>query len=690
MLHERKVVFAWIAFVTLAALSSAGGCGSREEDEHLGKTSQALDGAIGDGGCREVTLQASRAQGGEHSEDERELSPSLRFAVPSEIALSGTKNSGAHWVDLEIESVSGSEITCRYKGGANNPNDRALLFSCSGGVHAGDIVTAGEVKLEIENGSVVTARVTLAEASPCGPDASMDAAGGADGGAGADASGDAAGTGSDATTCTAASCDTHNACSLGQCTTSGCTTTPAAAGTACSVSACTVGDTCNGAGSCVAGALVPIDDGNPCTVDQCDPVLGVIHTPVAAGTSCSDGNACNGLETCDATAVCQPGTPPVIDDGNPCTADSCDPIAGVTHTPLPAGDPACSDGNACNGIESCNGAGVCVAGTPPVLDDGTLCTVDACSPSTGVTHTPIPSCDPTPVQGDAPFETRASLLGRLVTRAGAAVTGATFTVTEAPAPDGSGLVRTDVSASVGGDGSFRLRLTTFPDVATDRTPPLHVIVRVDAGGVLPAFRDTWLHTGTAADLGIIKMIPRDPASTPIGPAGGTANDSANSVQVVVPPGALTTTINVVITPFAARDEFPAPLPDSTATMYGFEFEPSGTQFAVPVTVRIANTLAIPTTFSIPTGFFDPTVGRWEHVAQATWDGSRFAFATTHFTSYDGNGNKPADPAPVQVRRRPRQTLTAPAHAAIPAPLPVLALSPRPVLTAIPAQTPAVT
>ena len=54
MLHERKVVFAWIAFVTLAALSTAGGCSSRERDdeEDLAKQSQALDGTTGDGGCR--------------------------------------------------------------------------------------------------------------------------------------------------------------------------------------------------------------------------------------------------------------------------------------------------------------------------------------------------------------------------------------------------------------------------------------------------------------------------------------------------------------------------------------------------------------------------------------------------------------------------------------------------------------
>jgi hypothetical protein len=57
------------------------------------------------------------------------------------------------------------------------------------------------------------------------------------------------------------------------------------------------------------------------------------------------------------------------DDGNPCTADAC--TGGTcTHTAATAGT-SCSDGNLCNGQETCNAAGSCVAGAAPVLDDGT-------------------------------------------------------------------------------------------------------------------------------------------------------------------------------------------------------------------------------------------------------------------------------------------------------------------------------
>ena len=124
------------------------------------------------------------------------------------------------------------------------------------------------------------------------------------------------------------------------------------------------------------------------------------------------------------------------------------------------------------------------------------------------------------------------------------------------------------------------------------------------------------------------------------------------------------TVNVVITPFHARDEFRAPLPDATATMYGFELEPSGTTFASPITVRIANTKSIPATFSIPTGFFDPTVGRWEHVAQATWTdrASRSRRRTSRPTTR--TATSPRVLAAVTCRARPRPALHARAHAAI--------------------------
>jgi len=57
--------------------------------------------------------------------------------------------------------------------------------------------------------------------------------------------------------------------------------------------------------------------------------------------NCNDGRACNGLEACDGTGLCQAGTPPDCDDGLACTADECVepclacPVEPCTHSLLP-------------------------------------------------------------------------------------------------------------------------------------------------------------------------------------------------------------------------------------------------------------------------------------------------------------------------------------------------------------------
>ena len=59
---------------------------------------------------------------------------------------------------------------------------------------------------------------------------------------------------------------------------------------------------------------------------------------------CGNANACDGVETCDVTTgTCQLGTAPSCDDGDPCTIDSCDPGTGCIHTPTSCtSPPTCS------------------------------------------------------------------------------------------------------------------------------------------------------------------------------------------------------------------------------------------------------------------------------------------------------------------------------------------------------------
>ncbi len=149
-------------------------------------------------------------------------------------------------------------------------------------------------------------------------------------------------------------------------------------GTSCADSdPCDGTETCQG-GSCVSGSPPSCDDHSVCTVDSCLPGTGCVNDPYANGTSCSDGDKCNGLETCQ-SGSCVSGSPPSCDDQNPCTYENCDPSAGCVHSPI-------EDGRSCDvgrcGAGVCQ-AGVCSAGGVALCDDGNPCTEDYCIPEVG-------------------------------------------------------------------------------------------------------------------------------------------------------------------------------------------------------------------------------------------------------------------------------------------------------------------
>ncbi len=92
----------------------------------------------------------------------------------------------------------------------------------------------------------------------------------------------------------------------------------------------------------------------------------------------------------DASSAC--------DDGNPCTADTCDPKAGCGHTATPG---PCDDGLKCTQDDSCIN-GLCNSSTPTNCDDGNVCTNDKCSENNanGCYHETVPqsygmACGPT-------------------------------------------------------------------------------------------------------------------------------------------------------------------------------------------------------------------------------------------------------------------------------------------------------
>jgi hypothetical protein len=167
---------------------------------------------------------------------------------------------------------------------------------------------------------------------------------------------------------------------------------------------CNGAESCHATAGCLAGAAPVVDDGVACTVDSCDETADrIVHE--ADAQRCDDGVFCNGREVCDRVRGCGPGSAPAIDDGIACTVDRCDDTSDrVVHE---ASDAACSDNDICTGLERCDFQLGCRPGTPlPVVDDRNPCTLDSCDPVTGQPrHTPDPcddgsactydSCDPT-------------------------------------------------------------------------------------------------------------------------------------------------------------------------------------------------------------------------------------------------------------------------------------------------------
>ena len=172
------------------------------------------------------------------------------------------------------------------------------------------------------------------------------------------------------------------ACTHGQCVAKSgkCVQVPWNEGNDCDAdgSVCTKGDTCE-KGSCKAGAKIVCDDSNVCTTDSCAPIEGCVFAANALPCD-ADANPCTVDDAC-VNKVCVAGAILPCDDGNVCTADACDKGSGAcAYVGLPKDGTACdADGNICSVADSCLN-GKCIAGLQWVCDDGDECTADSCDP----------------------------------------------------------------------------------------------------------------------------------------------------------------------------------------------------------------------------------------------------------------------------------------------------------------------
>ena len=155
---------------------------------------------------------------------------------------------------------------------------------------------------------------------------------------------------------------------------------------------CDDSDACTLSTTCVEGACVGIDleceDANPCTDDLCDPTDGCVFEPAFEDEVCDDGSACTENDVCFMGACA--GDTISCDDENECTDDTCDPVEGCLNTNN--ADP-CEDGDACTTGDACVD-GECDPGGETNCNDGNICTIDVCDTLAGCYHlaTENPCC----------------------------------------------------------------------------------------------------------------------------------------------------------------------------------------------------------------------------------------------------------------------------------------------------------
>ncbi len=146
---------------------------------------------------------------------------------------------------------------------------------------------------------------------------------------------------------------------------------------------CNGAETCNGC-TCEAGMAPNCNDGVSCTDDSCNEGTDSCDN-VANDANCDNGLWCDGAETCDAVNDCQAGTPVDCNDGVGCTVDSCN--EGTDSCDNTPDDGSCSNGQFCDGVETCDPVADCQpgpgdpCGANETCDEvGDVCVPDACFP----------------------------------------------------------------------------------------------------------------------------------------------------------------------------------------------------------------------------------------------------------------------------------------------------------------------
>ncbi len=195
-------------------------------------------------------------------------------------------------------------------------------------------------------------------------------------------------------------------------------------------------------------------------------------------------------------------------------------------------------------------------------------------------------------------------------------------------------------------------------VPADRFKSL-VILRIEAPDFTYCEKKLTIAPGETLHVGEIFLVPIDPAATVVGPEGGEYRDTRDMVRVVVPSGAVDQDTTFRSATFPFDETLPSPLPRSSRFTHCVELLPDGTQFNVPVTVRVRNTREFAAGAQVPLGVYYKDAHEWrpEGMATVSLDGAWIEFDLKHFSPCDANYPPPWPPEdqdPPDERRRRRR------------------------------------
>jgi YD repeat-containing protein len=290
MIYPFRSLSAGLAFASILSLVLS--CDDTP-DETVDTTSQAAT-------CRAVELSISRSPGTSWTTDEETLSPAMSFVLPDRLTVVAN-NAGLHDVTLSYR-LGEALHTCLYRARWKPVGQPDQFVSCTSGAVPGDAIEADWGGLS-SGGSPATITMTLEETVPCGGGAGGGTATGGTGQGGLHVGGfGGIGTGG------VAQGGAGQGGSVGQ----GAGGLGGAAG---------VGGQ-GGLGQGGAGG----DGGVPGTGGT-----GATGGDGGAGGQGGEGGSGGGLSCAD-----------IVDDGDPCTIDRCDPSGVLVRTTCSALDPTVS------------------------------------------------------------------------------------------------------------------------------------------------------------------------------------------------------------------------------------------------------------------------------------------------------------------------------------------------------------